>query len=106
MKYITKLTCEEIIEKLGQRTDRNFKLEKENENIKDKIYILSMNNKVFSHCKYICEEAQYRLLVTPAQEGSTVWLYLYQCSNKYALNQYAEKLKKFMEKRIDALRVE
>jgi len=106
MKYITKMTCEEVIEKLGQGTDSNFILEKEDDNIKNKLYLFSMKNKVLFHWGCKCNQAQYKLFVTPAQEGSAVLLYLCCCSNRYALNQYAKKVKCFMKKRIGAVRVE
>ena len=76
------------------------------ESIKDKIYIFSMKNNVLSYFGCMHHEAQYRLLVTQAQEGSAVWLYLYGCTNPYKLNRYAAKLKRFMEISIGAVRVE
>ncbi len=106
MKYTTRLTCEEVIENLRQDINSGFNLEKENESIKDKIYIFSMKNNVLSYFGCMHHEAQYRLLVTQAQEGSAVWLYLYGCTNPYKLNRYAAKLKRFMEISIGAVRVE
>ena len=45
-------------------------------------------------------------MVTPSQTGSTVWFYLSECSDDYALDQFAERLRGFMEEKIGAFREE
>lgn len=98
MKYLVDLPCDAVIEMIGQETDGAFLLKKETENVKEKGYLLSMR------CR-ACEKARYRVFVTPTQEGSAVWLYLLECGNPYALNRYAEQLKRFLQGRIGAVRV-
>ena len=106
MKYVTKLSCEEVLERLRQGTDSRILLEKEKDDRMDVLYLLSMNSRAPFYSGGTCEKARYRVLVTLAQEGSAVWVYLSECSNPYALNRYAERLKKFLEKRIEAVRIE
>ena len=106
MKYVTKLSCEEVLERLRQDTDSRILLKKEKDDRRDELYLLSMNSRAPFYSGSTCEKARYRVLVTLAQEGSTVWVYLSQCRNPYALNRYAERLKRFLEKRIEAVRVE
>jgi len=106
MKYTTSLSCEEVIERLRKEMKNDFHFKKEKEDIKDKMYILSMNGKPLFNQKGVYEKARYRVLITPTQEGSAVWFYLLECRDKYGLNWYAKKLKSFMEKRVDAVRVE
>ena len=98
MKYLADLPCDAVIEMLGQETDGAFLLKKETENVKENGYLLSMR------CR-ACEKARYRVFVTPTQNGSAVWLYLLECGNPYALNRYAEQLKRFLQERIGAVRV-
>jgi len=98
MKYLTDLPCDAVIETLGQETNGAFLLKKETEHVKDKCYLLSMR------CG-ACEKARYRVFVTPTQNGSAVWVYLLACGNPYALNRYAEQLKRFLQGRIEAVRV-
>ncbi len=106
MKYTTSLSCEEVIERLRKEMKNDFHFKKEKEDIKDKMYILSMNGRPLFNQKGVYEKARYRVLITPTQEGSAVWFYLLECRDKYGLNRYAKKLKSFMEKRVDAVRVE
>lgn len=106
MKYTTSLSCEEVIERLRKEAKNDFLFKKEKEDIKDEMYILSMNGRPLFYRKGVHERARYRVLVTPTQEGSAVWFYLSGCRDKYGLNRYAGKLKSFMEKRVDAARAE
>ncbi len=106
MKYTTGLSCEEVVERLRKEAKNEFLFKKEKEDIKDKMYILSVNGRPLFYWKGVHENARYRVLVTPTQEGSAVWFYLSGCRDKYGLNRYAEQLKSFMEKRVDAARAE
>lgn len=106
MKYITKMSGNEIIEKLEKGNCSSFIFEKEKDDIKDKLYILSINNMSPFCRRYGHEKARYRVLVTSEQEGSAVWLYLFECSNDYALDYFSERVRGFMEKKIEAFRVE
>ena len=106
MKYATDLSCEELIERIGQEAHNDFQFVKEKEDVKDNLYIFSIDWKAPFYQKYLCAEAKYRVLVTPSQTGSTVWFYLSECSDDYALDQFAEKLRVFMEKKINAFREE
>ena len=83
MKYVTKLSCEEVLERLRQDIDSRILLKKEKDNRRDELYLLSMNSRALFYSGGICEKARYRVLVTLAQEGSAVWVYLSQCSNPY-----------------------
>ncbi len=98
MKYLTDLQCDAVIEMLGQETDGAFSLKKETQNVKDKCYLLSMRGRTY-------EKARYRVIVTPTQNGSAVWVYLLACGNPYALNRYAKQLERFLQGRIGAVRV-
>lgn len=98
MKYLTDLLCDAVIETLGQETDGAFSLKKETQNVKDKCYLLSMRGRTY-------EKARYRVIVTPTQNGSAVWVYLLACGNPYALNRYAKQLERFLQGRIGAVRV-
>lgn len=106
MKYVTRLSCEEVIERLGNQAEDDFRLKKEKENTEDRMYILSLYGRASLYRKCFCEKARYRVLTAPTQEGSAVWFYLSWCRNKYELNQYAEKLRRFMQEKIDAVRTE
>ncbi|MBO5032833.1 MAG: hypothetical protein J6D08_13280 [Lachnospiraceae bacterium] len=51
-------------------------------------------------------KVKYRVFVIPEQCGSAVWLFLLKGSSKYAKNRFAWELRSFMEKKIEAVRVE
>lgn len=106
MKYVTDLSCEEVMEKLRQEAHNDFQFIKEKEDVKDNMYILSIDWKAPLYQKYLRAGARYRVLVTPSQTGSTVWFYLSECSDDYALDQFAERLRGFMEEKIGAFREE
>lgn len=106
MEYVTKLPCEEVIERLRQGTDGKIVLKKEKEYSEDAFYLLSVNSKVPFCIGGTYEKVRYKVLVTFAQEGSAVWIYLSKCRNSYALNLYAKRLKRYLEKKIEAVRVE
>ncbi len=105
MAYHTNLTCEKVLESLKQQTNKNFQFKKESEDSKDKVYILSASLTPF-YIKKLQVTAQYRVLITPSQEGSTVWIYLFACSNSYVLNQFAGKIGDFLHENIQAFRME
>lgn len=105
MAYNTNLTCEKVLESLKQQTNKNFQFKKESEDSKDKVYILNASLTPF-YIKKLQVTAQYRVLITPSQEGSTVWIYLFACSNSYVLNQFAGKIGDFLYENIQAFRIE
>ena len=70
------------------------------------MYIFSIDWKAQLYQKYLRAGARYRVMVTPSQTGSTVWFYLSECSDDYALDQFAERLRGFMEEKIGAFREE
>ena len=105
MAYVTDLSYEEILNRLKMQTDINFQFEKESADNKDKVYILSVRIMSFFSKKKLIT-ARYRLLVTPLQEGSKVWIYLFECSNSYVLHQFADKVGEYLQKEIQAFRVE
>ena len=86
------------MEKLRQEAHNDFQFAKENEDEKDNMYIFSIDWKAPFYQKYLCAGARYRVMVTPSQTGSTVWFYLSECSDDYALDHFAEKLRGFMIK--------
>ncbi|MDE7477371.1 MAG: hypothetical protein K2M91_05375 [Lachnospiraceae bacterium] len=106
MKYNTNLSYKDAIKKFGQEADKDFQFEKEKEDIKDEMYILSINNRAPLYRGCLREKARYRVLVTTAQQGCSIWFYLLECSDNYALDQFAEKLRNFMEEKMDAFRDE
>ena len=93
MKYVTDLSCEEVMEKLRQEAHNDFQFVKEKEDVKDNMYIFSIDWKAQLYQKYLRAGARYRVMVTPSQTGSTVWFYLSECSDDYALDQFAERLR-------------
>ena len=105
MAYVTDLSYEEILNRLKMQTDINFQFEKESADNKDKVYILSVRIMSFFSKKKLIT-ARYRLLVTPLQEGSKVGIYLFECSNSYVLHQFADKVGEYLQKEIQAFRVE
>ena len=80
-------------------------MKKKVQTTKIKFYILSVRIMSFFSKKKLIT-ARYRLLVTPLQEGSKVWIYLFECSNSYVLHQFADKVGEYLQKEIQAFRVE
>ena len=106
MKYVTNLSCEEIINKFQHGRNKSYQFEKEKTDIKDKMYMLSVHNEMPHYLRCLCEKVQYKVLITPDCSGSAVWVFLYDCSNQYTLNRFAEKVKELMKQEIAAVRVE
>lgn len=106
MKFVTELACEKIIEKISHEAQNDFHFVKAKEDIKDKMYLFSIDCKALFYRGFFRAEARYNVLVTPSQAGSTVWFYLSQCSDDYALDRFAGRLIEFMEKKIGAFREE
>ena len=103
MTYLTKLSCGQVIARMW--TDSygpfDYKFGKE----EDGSYTFTINRMICF--RSVPGRAAYKVLVTPEQEGSAVYLYLfdYRASN-YALNVFAWELKGFLEKKLDSVRVE
>ncbi|MDE7183393.1 MAG: hypothetical protein K2O40_02735, partial [Lachnospiraceae bacterium] len=106
MKYLTDLSCEEVINRFQNGRSKSYQFKKEKTDIKDKMYMLSIHNRMPHYLGRLREQVQYRVLITPDCNGSAVWMFLCDCSNQYTLNRFAEKVKELMKQEIAAVRVE
>ena len=136
MRYLTELSCEEVLLRFTQMcAPFNCTFEKENNDPRDQMYVLSINEIPYRyHGVFPVDELQprykgmyrgnikYKVLVTPMQEGSTVWLFLYtfhktplfcgdllritRLSDEEMLNIFAWEVEKLLRKLLDAVRVE
>ncbi len=102
MKFISKLTCGQVTARLWTDSYGPFdcRFGKEGDN-----YTFTIN-------KMICMggapgRATYKVIIVPEQEGSIVYFLImdYRAS-QYALDVFAWELKKFLEKKLEAVRVE
>ena len=123
MKYITGLSCEEALLRFKQMyTPFDCTFKKENDDIKDQMYILSIDEAPQVYRGIFRGKVRYKVLVTPAQKGSTVWLFLFtydrtflldtdllgstRVSDDDMLSAFAWEVEKLFEKLLDAVRVE
>lgn len=123
MKYITGLSCEEVLLRFKQMyTPFDCTFKKENDDIKDQMYILSIDEVPQVYQGTFRGKVRYKVLVTPAQKGSTVWLFLFtydrmflldtdllgstRVSDDDMLSAFAWEVEKLFEKLLDAVRVE
>ena len=100
MKYITKLSCGEIIERLWTDSGNliDYKFGKEGEDS----YILTINGVI--NCR---GRAKYKVLIVPETEWSAVYFFIMDHkASKYALGAFAWELKGVLEKKLEAVRVE
>lgn len=124
MKFLTEHSCAETLMLLAQM-DAPFDctFEKESQNQKDQTYVFTITQAPF-WCREIFwwGGVTYRVLVTPTQKGSAVWLFLYtyekipwtrknlynmiKFTDDKMLNMFAWEVEKLFEKLLDAVRVE
>lgn len=123
MKYLTSLSCDETILRLTRMYmpfDGTFG--KENDNEKDQMYVLEITEVPRNYRGLFQGSVKYKVMVTPAQEGSAVWLFLSaldrewlpnvdffsvtRLSDDEMLNMFAWEVEKLFEKLLEAVRVE
>ena len=102
MKFISKLTCGQVTARLWTDSYGPF----------DCRFGKEGDNYTFTIHKMICMggapgRATYKVIIMPEQEGSIVYFFImdYRAS-QYALDIFAWELKKFLEKKLEAVRVE
>ncbi|MBO5032830.1 MAG: hypothetical protein J6D08_13265 [Lachnospiraceae bacterium] len=104
MRYITKLSRDEVLEKLKYRqTNDIFDFEFKRE--KNDVYLLTITG-IGQEYLYCSGAVKYKILVTSEQEGTSVWLFMISYNSRMAVRRYAWELKGFLEKKIQAIRVE
>jgi hypothetical protein len=118
MKYLTNLSCEEVLLRLMEKMYAPFDctFEKENDDPKNQMYVFSIHEVPIRYYGVIRGRVKYKVMVTPAQEGSAVWLFLFtferalvntmEYSNNDILNVFAWDIEKLFGKLLDAVRVE
>ena len=123
MKYLTGLPCEVVTSRLTQKWYAPFDctFEKEKDDPKDQMYLLTIHEVPLRHCGEFRGHIQYKVLVTPAQEGSAVWLFLSAFQRDYPsppivrgskysdddmMNIFAWEVEKLFGKLLGAVRVE
>lgn len=123
MKYLTQYSCEETLSlllKMNTPFDSTFC--KENDNEKDRTYLLEITEIPLAYQKVFRGSVKYRVMVMPAQEGSAVWLFLLALDRRWLfdadlvpinrlsddemLNMFAWEIEKVFEKLLNAVRVE
>lgn len=103
MKYITKLTCGQVIARLWMDSycpfDYQFGTGEEDS------YIFEIKKPISCWCPP--GRAKYKVVIVPEQEWSAVYFLIidYRAS-QYALDTFAWELKKLLEKKLEAVRVE
>ena len=102
MKFISKLTCGQVTARLWTDSYEPF----------DYQFGKEGDNYTFTIHKMICMggapgRATYKVIIMPEQEGSIVYFFImdYRAS-QYALDVFAWELKKFLEKKLEAVRVD
>ncbi len=103
MKYVTKLSCGQVTARLWMESYAPFdsKFGKE----EDGTYTLTINSTTGRRDKHY--RVKYKVVITPEQEGSAVCLFLFDYkADEHALNIIALELKSFLEKKLEAVRVE
>lgn len=100
MKYITKLSCGQIIERL--QTDSGNMIKYEFGEEEEGSYTLTVNG--VANCR---GRAEYKVVIVPEQEWNAVYFLItdYKAS-PYALGAFAWELKGVLEKKLEAVRVE
>lgn len=117
MKFLTPFSCDETLERLSSMYapfDCTFTKECADE--KDCMYVLDVQELPLWCYGLMRCSIKYRVLVTPAQEGSAVWLFPFAFerdhskmdvfSNTDIKNIFAWELGKVFKKLLDAIRVE
>ncbi len=117
MKFLTPFSCEETLERLSSMCapfDCTFTKECADE--KDCMYVLDVQELPLWCYGLMRCSIKYRVLVTPAQEGSAVWLFPFAFergitkidvySNTDMKNIFAWEVGKVFEKLLNAVRVE
>ncbi|MEZ3490922.1 MAG: hypothetical protein K1W38_01135 [Lachnospiraceae bacterium] len=103
MKFISKLTCGQVIARMWVDSygPLNCKFEKDEEDN----YIFTINSLIYWRSSI--GKAMYKVLVVPEQEGSAVYFIIidYQ-ARPFVLDEFAWELKRFIEKKLEAVRVE
>lgn len=102
MKYVTKLTCGQVIARLWTDSYGPFdcKFGKEGDD-----YIFTINRMV--SMGRVSGRAKYKVVIMPEQEWTAVYfLILEYRASEYALSVFAWELKKFLEKKLETVRVE
>lgn len=104
MKFLTKLTKEEVIERLRQHDvsdifDYEFKRED------DKVYIFNINKIEFWRGRCY-KKAKYKIVIKPEEKNTALWIILFEADSDYAIERYGWELKGSMKKRIMAERTE
>lgn len=123
MKYLTGLSCEEVLLRLMQMyAPFGCTFEKANADPKDQMYVLSIDEVPLRYHGMFRGGVKYKVLVTPTQEGSAVWLFLFsfdktpwlsrdlfhitRFTDDEMLNVFAWEVEKLFEKLLEAVRVE
>jgi hypothetical protein len=103
MKFISKLTCGQVIARMWVDSygPLNCKFEKDEEDN----YIFTINSLIYWRSSI--SKAVYKVQVIPEQEGSAVYFIIidYQ-ARPLVLDEFAWELKGFIEKKLEAVRVE
>lgn len=103
MKYMTKLSCGQVIARLWMESygPFNSKFGKE----EDGTYTLTIDSTTGR--KDVHSRVKYKVLVMPEQEESAVYLFALEYkADERARNIIALELKDFLEKKLEAVRVE
>ncbi|MDE7477757.1 MAG: hypothetical protein K2M91_07385 [Lachnospiraceae bacterium] len=102
MKYITKLTCGQVIARLWMDSYGPFDCQFGKE---EDTYTFTINRMVCYGSVY--GRAKYKVIIMPEQEWSAVYFYIIDYrATQYALNVFAWELKGYLEKKLEAVRVE
>lgn len=122
MKYLTSFSCEETLLRLTQmNAPFDFTFEKESDDAKNQMYVFSIDEVPRGYNSMFRGKVKYKVLVTPAQEGSAVWLFLFTYERKFQLSEgdlvgrlsdegmltvFSWQVEKLFEKLLNAVRVE
>ena len=103
MKFITKLSCGQVVTRLWVSTYGPFNYEFGKE--EDGSYIFTINS--MTGWGAVPGKAKYKIIIIPEQEGSAVYCFILEYkASEYALDVFAWELKRFLEKKLEAVRVE
>ena len=104
MKYITQLSCGQVIARLWTESyGFDYKFTKE----EDGTYTFTINSLQGVVWGSTPGSAKYKVMVTPEPEGSAVWfMILTYKADEHSLDVIAWELRRFLEKKLEAVRVE
>ena len=104
MKYITKLSCGQVIARLWTEAyGLYYKFTKE----EDGTYTFTINSLQGVVWGYTPGSAKYKVYITSESEGSAVWFIIFDYkADEHSLNAIAWELRRFLEKKLEAVRVE